>query len=111
MQAAVAKRPVEQFETQAPIPDWQLEPDEEGTRVRVVESRPPRPGRGEVRPKRPQRQDAHRGTLSDEETEQFQRGGIRPVQVFHDKEHRLLGRQAPQNRQQGLQRPLLLLLR
>jgi len=29
MQVAVAKRPVEQFETQAPMPDWQLEPDEE----------------------------------------------------------------------------------
>jgi penicillin-binding protein 1A len=29
MKVAVANRPVEQFETQAPIPDWQLEPDEE----------------------------------------------------------------------------------
>ena len=29
MKEAVAKRPVEQFETQAPMPDWQLEPDEE----------------------------------------------------------------------------------
>jgi penicillin-binding protein 1A len=29
MKVAVAKRPVEQFETQAPMPDWQLEPDEE----------------------------------------------------------------------------------
>jgi len=29
MREAVAKRPVEQFETQAPMPDWQTEPDEE----------------------------------------------------------------------------------
>jgi hypothetical protein len=49
--------------------------------------------------------------LIDQEGEQFQRRGVGPVQVFHDKEHRLLGRNAPQNRQEGLQRPLLLLLR
>jgi penicillin-binding protein 1A len=30
MSAAVANRPVEQFETNVPMPDWQLEPDEEG---------------------------------------------------------------------------------
>ena len=30
MQTAVANRPVEQFETEVPLPDWQLEPDEEG---------------------------------------------------------------------------------
>jgi penicillin-binding protein 1A len=29
MRVAVAKRPVEQFETEVPLPDWQLEPDEE----------------------------------------------------------------------------------
>lgn len=29
MKVAVAKRPVEQFETEVPLPDWQLEPDEE----------------------------------------------------------------------------------
>ena len=29
MVTAVANRPVEQFETQVPLPDWQLEPDEE----------------------------------------------------------------------------------
>ena len=29
MAVAVAKRPVEQFETDVPLPDWQLEPDEE----------------------------------------------------------------------------------
>jgi penicillin-binding protein 1A len=29
MRVAVAKRPVEPFETQAPMPDWQTEPDEE----------------------------------------------------------------------------------
>jgi penicillin-binding protein 1A len=28
MSVAVAKRPVQQFETQVPIPDWQLEPEE-----------------------------------------------------------------------------------
>jgi penicillin-binding protein 1A len=29
MRVAVASRPVEQFETEVPMPDWQLEPDEE----------------------------------------------------------------------------------
>ena len=29
MAVAVARRPVERFETEAPLPDWQLEPDEE----------------------------------------------------------------------------------
>ena len=29
MKIAVAKRPVQAFETEAPLPDWQLEPDEE----------------------------------------------------------------------------------
>jgi len=29
MSVAVAKRPVEQFETQVPMPDWQLTPEEE----------------------------------------------------------------------------------
>jgi penicillin-binding protein 1A len=29
MSVAVAKRPVEQFETQVPVPDWQLTPEEE----------------------------------------------------------------------------------
>ena len=29
MRVAVANRPVEQFETEVPMPDWQLEPDEE----------------------------------------------------------------------------------
>ena len=29
MTVAVAKRPIEQFETEVPLPDWQLEPDEE----------------------------------------------------------------------------------
>ena len=29
MRVAVASRPVEQFETEVPLPDWQLEPDEE----------------------------------------------------------------------------------
>ena len=29
MTVAVAKRPVEQFETEVPLPDWELEPDEE----------------------------------------------------------------------------------
>jgi hypothetical protein len=32
------------------------------------------------------------------------------VQVFHDKEHRLLGGDSEQNRQEGLQGLLLLLL-
>jgi penicillin-binding protein 1A len=29
MRVAVANRPAEQFETEVPLPDWQLEPDEE----------------------------------------------------------------------------------
>ena len=29
MTVAVARRPVEQFETEVPMPDWQLEPEEE----------------------------------------------------------------------------------
>jgi penicillin-binding protein 1A len=29
MSVAVAKRPVEQFQTQVPMPDWNLEPDEQ----------------------------------------------------------------------------------
>jgi len=36
----VAKRPVEQFETQAPMPDWQLEPDEENWGFNMEESAP-----------------------------------------------------------------------
>lgn len=40
MQFAVAKRPVEQFETQAPMPDWQLEPDEEAWGYNYVDSQP-----------------------------------------------------------------------
>jgi len=38
MQVAVAKRPVEQFETQAPLPDWQLEPDEEAWGMNYVDA-------------------------------------------------------------------------
>ena len=33
MTVAVANRPVEQFETEVPLPDWQLEPDEEAWAV------------------------------------------------------------------------------
>ncbi|HTK57451.1 MAG TPA: PBP1A family penicillin-binding protein [Sphingomicrobium sp.] len=40
MKVAVAKRPVEQFETQAPMPDWQLEPDEEAYGFNMEESAP-----------------------------------------------------------------------
>ena len=40
MKVAVAKRPVEQFETQAQIPTWQLEPDEEAWALNYVESEP-----------------------------------------------------------------------
>jgi penicillin-binding protein 1A len=40
MKVAVAKRPVEQFETQAPMPDWQLEPDEEAWGMNYVDSAP-----------------------------------------------------------------------
>jgi len=40
MKVAVAKRPVEQFETKAPMPDWQLEPDEEAWGFNTVDSAP-----------------------------------------------------------------------
>jgi penicillin-binding protein 1A len=40
MKVAVAKRPVEQFETQAPLPDWQLEPDEEAWGMNYAEPGP-----------------------------------------------------------------------
>jgi penicillin-binding protein 1A len=40
MKIAVAKRPVEQFQTQAPIPDWQLEPDEEAWGMETIEQEP-----------------------------------------------------------------------
>src|SRR4029450_19550 len=70
----------------------------------------PRPGRGEVRTKGEQRQDTGGRALIDQEAEQLERGRIDPVQVFHDKEHGLLGRNAQQDRQQGLEGVLLLLL-
>jgi penicillin-binding protein 1A len=37
MVVATANRPVEQFETQVPMPDWQLEPDEEDFGVSAVD--------------------------------------------------------------------------
>ncbi|HXG80942.1 MAG TPA: penicillin-binding transpeptidase domain-containing protein, partial [Sphingomicrobium sp.] len=40
MKVAVARRPVEQFQTQAPMPDWQLEPDEEAWGFNYVDSEP-----------------------------------------------------------------------
>src|SRR5215831_2585272 len=69
------------------------------------------PGRTEVGTKGEQRQDAGGGALIDQQAEKFQRGRIDPVQVFHDKEHRLLGGDAQQDRQEGVQGLLLLLLR
>ena len=74
------------------------------------EVRAPRPGRAEVGPTGEQRQDAGGGALVDQEAEQLQRGRIDPVQVFHDEEHRLLGGDPQQDRQEGVQRLLLLLL-
>jgi hypothetical protein len=47
--------------------------------------------------------------LIDQEAKQLQGGRIDPVQVFHDKQHRLLGGDAQQNRQEGVQGLLLLL--
>ena len=38
MISAVARRPVEQFETEVPVPDWQLEPDEETWGLPPVEN-------------------------------------------------------------------------
>ncbi len=40
MRVAVAKRPVEQFETQVQMPTWQLEPDEEAWDLNYVDSEP-----------------------------------------------------------------------
>ena len=40
MKVAVAKRPVEQFETQVPLPDWQLEPDEEAWGMNYMDAPP-----------------------------------------------------------------------
>ena len=40
MRAAVANRPVEQFETEVPMPDWQLEPGEETWGNEVMTSEP-----------------------------------------------------------------------
>jgi hypothetical protein len=47
--------------------------------------------------------------LVDQQAEQLQCGRIDPVQVFHDKEHRLLGGDVQQDRQDGVQGLLLLL--
>src|SRR5262249_31430858 len=69
------------------------------------------PRRTKVGPKGPQRQDVRGGTLINQQVEELQGGRIDPVQVFHDKEHRLLGGDAQEDRQEGLQRLLLLLLR
>ena len=74
------------------------------------EMRAPRPGRVEVGPKGPQRQDARGGALIDQHGEEFQGGRIDPVQVFHDKEHRLLGGNAHHDGQESMQGLLLLLL-
>ena len=86
-----------------------LAPRQPGHR-HLGEVRAPRPWRTEVRTKGAQRQDAGGGALIDQEAEKLQRGRIDPVQVFHDKEHGLLRGDAQQDRQQGVQRLLLLLL-
>jgi penicillin-binding protein 1A len=38
MSVAVANRPVEQFETQVPMPDWQLQPDEEAQPDNMIDN-------------------------------------------------------------------------
>ena len=38
MKIAIAKRPIEAFQTKAPLPDWQLEPDEESWGMNVEDS-------------------------------------------------------------------------
>ena len=40
MRVAVARRPVEQFQTEVPLPDWQLEPDEEVWGNALIEDAP-----------------------------------------------------------------------
>jgi hypothetical protein len=49
--------------------------------------------------------------LIDQQAEQLERGRIDPVQIFHHKEHGLLGGDAPQDRQQNVEGLLLVLLR
>src|SRR4051812_6660358 len=43
MTVAVARRPVEQFETQVPVPDWQLTPEEEVYGDTGLDTGPPQP--------------------------------------------------------------------
>jgi hypothetical protein len=74
------------------------------------EVRAPGPRRAEVGPKGEQCQNAGGGALIDQQAEQFQRGWIDPVQVFHDQEHGLPCGDAQEDGQEGLQDPLLLLL-
>ena len=62
-----------------------------------------RPRRAEVGPKGQQHQDAGRGPLIDQEAEELERGGIDPVEVFHDKEHRLLDGDTEEDRQERMQ--------
>ena len=47
------------------------------------------PGRLKMRTTREQHQEGSRGCLVQEETKQLQGRGVRPVQVFQDKEDRL----------------------
>jgi hypothetical protein len=70
----------------------------------------PRPGRAEVRAKGQERQDARGRGLINKETEQLQRRRIDPVQVFHDKQHWLLGGGVQHHGQESVQGLLLLLL-
>ena len=70
-----------------------------------------RPGRAELRAIRQHVQHGHRGRLLDDQPEDLQRGGVRPVQVFPCHQHRLplgLRRQPGDER---VQRLLFLLLR
>jgi penicillin-binding protein 1A len=73
MKVAVAKRPVEQFETQAPLPDWQLEPDEESWGFNMEQSAPLVDADGNPvgtqprDPLAPEQQQPQQGTQADEQ--------------------------------------------
>ncbi len=69
------------------------------------------PGWTKLRPPGEEHQDRRSGDLIDDETEQLERRGIDPVQVFDDEEQWFAGRHGQQELQDRFQRLLLLPLR
>ena len=68
------------------------------------------PRRVKMRATSQYRQDGGRWYLLDHEVQQFQGRWVRPVQVFQDKEHRLLFGKFQEDRDNGFQRLLALTL-